>query len=158
MADLHNMKNFKAILRHLTLNLLLIFVGNMKILADIMCAPDYRFSFSTRELGRNHMINARGETAESSKMFKQLWSTGRILVPANGWFEWQTLVGRRNQPFYITHRSGKPIFFAAVCKNHPDKRENHDDGFAIVTSQSDGVLLDIHDRRPLVMDIKASRE
>jgi len=111
-----------------------------------------------REMGRNHMINARGETAASSKMFQQLWSTGRILVPANGWFEWQTLPGRRKQPFYITHRSGKPIFFAAICKNYPDKKENHDDGFAIVTVHSDGGLLDIHDRRPLVMDIKASRE
>lgn len=49
MADLHNMKKVKVMLRHLTLNLVLILEGNMKILADIMCALDLRFSFSTRE-------------------------------------------------------------------------------------------------------------
>lgn len=42
-------ENFTAMLRHLTLTFPLVLVGNMKILADIMCAPAFRLSFSTRE-------------------------------------------------------------------------------------------------------------
>lgn len=35
-------------------------------------------------------INARAETAASGRYFKNLWKTGRVLVPADGWFEWRT--------------------------------------------------------------------
>jgi putative SOS response-associated peptidase YedK len=34
-------------------------------------------------------INARAETAASGRYFKELWKTGRVLVPADGWFEWR---------------------------------------------------------------------
>ncbi len=34
-------------------------------------------------------INARVETAASGRYFKELWKTGRVLVPADGWFEWR---------------------------------------------------------------------
>lgn len=34
------------------------------------------------------LINARGETAASSRMFKPLWNHGRAVVFADGWFEW----------------------------------------------------------------------
>lgn len=33
-------------------------------------------------------INARAETVMTGKFFKALWSAGRALAPANGWFEW----------------------------------------------------------------------
>lgn len=69
-------ENIRPMLRHFTLNLVLILEGYMKILANIMCAPDLRLSFRTRELGRNHMIIARGETAASSKIYQQLCCTG----------------------------------------------------------------------------------
>lgn len=42
-------ENIRPMLRHFTLNLVLILEGYMKILANIMCAPDLRFSFRTRE-------------------------------------------------------------------------------------------------------------
>ncbi|RDK00419.1 SOS response-associated peptidase [Paraburkholderia lacunae] len=34
-------------------------------------------------------INARAETAAHARYFKALWKTGRVLVPADGWFEWR---------------------------------------------------------------------
>jgi len=42
-------ENIRPMLRLFTLNLVLILEGYMKILANIMCAPDLRFSFRTRE-------------------------------------------------------------------------------------------------------------
>jgi putative SOS response-associated peptidase YedK len=33
-------------------------------------------------------INARVETVMTGKFFKQLWPKGRVLAPANGWYEW----------------------------------------------------------------------
>src|SRR5258706_9413181 len=34
-------------------------------------------------------INARAETAATARYFRTLWRTGRVLVPADGWFEWR---------------------------------------------------------------------
>lgn len=33
-------------------------------------------------------INARSETAATGKFFKQIWETGRCVIPADGWYEW----------------------------------------------------------------------
>lgn len=38
--------------------------------------------------GKAPLINARVETAASSRMFRSLWQHGRAIVFADGWFEW----------------------------------------------------------------------
>lgn len=52
------------------------------------------------------LINARSETAATSRMFKPLWQHGRAICFADGWYEWRpktTLLyspGRRSADFY----------------------------------------------------------
>lgn len=43
------------------------------------------------------LINARVETAASSRMFKPLWEHGRAICFADGWFEWKK-EGNKKQP------------------------------------------------------------
>ncbi|XXN66732.1 SOS response-associated peptidase family protein (plasmid) [Enterobacter ludwigii] len=102
------------------------------------------------------LINARGETAASGRMFKPLWNHGRAIVPADGWFEWQK-EGSKKQPFYIYHRKKQPLFFAAIGKQ-PYGQDHGKEGFVIVTSSSNQGMVDIHDRRPLVITADAVRE
>ncbi|MEQ0584317.1 SOS response-associated peptidase family protein [Pantoea dispersa] len=102
------------------------------------------------------LINARGETAASGRMFKPLWEHGRAIVPADGWFEWQRS-GAGKQPYFIYHREGQPLFFAAIGKP-PFDREHSREGFVIVTAASNQGMVDIHDRRPLVLTADAVRE
>lgn len=91
-------------------------------------------------------INARVETAAKSGYWRPLWENGRIIVPADGWFEWTGEKGDR-QPWFI-HRDGyEPLWLAGILG---------EDGFAIVTSSADKGLLDIHDRRPVVLDLDAA--
>lgn len=114
-----------------------------------------------REAHRPAMINARVETAATSRMFKPLWKHGRGLIMADGWYEWKKDQddAKRKQPYFIYHREQHPIFFAAISRFHPDRFEPDDeDGFVIVTASADAGLLDIHDRRPLVMTREASQE
>ncbi|RDL15598.1 SOS response-associated peptidase family protein [Serratia fonticola] len=114
-----------------------------------------------KDAHRPAMINARVETAATSRMFKPLWEHGRGLIMADGWYEWKKdpLDAKRKQPYFIYHREQHPIFFAAISRFHPVRLEPDDDeGFVIVTASTDGGLLDIHDRRPLVMTLEASRE
>jgi putative SOS response-associated peptidase YedK len=99
------------------------------------------------------LINGRVETAATGRMFKPLWNNGRAIVMADGWYEWKR-DGSKKQPYFIYHKSGKPIFFAAIGKAPYDK-QNENEGFVIVTAASDKGLVDIHDRRPLVLSTSA---
>ncbi|MBU9845795.1 SOS response-associated peptidase family protein [Rahnella ecdela] len=108
-----------------------------------------------KESKRPPMINARVETVATSRMFKPLFENGRALVMADGWFEWKKdpSDAKIKQPYFIYHRAHTPLFFAAISRFHPEAPEApDDDGFVIVTAASDKGLLDIHDRRPLVLD------
>ena len=81
---------------------------------------------------------------------------GRAVVPANGWFEW-ALTDEGKQPYFIYHRSRQPLFFAAIGKA-PFNQEHGQEGFVIVTAGSNQGMVDIHDRRPLVLQPESVRE
>lgn len=99
------------------------------------------------------LINARSETAASSRMFRPLQERGRAIVFADGWFEWKQQNGVK-QPFFIYRKDGNPLLLAAIGKPPFENQE----GFLIVTAAADEGLLDIHDRRPLVYSPAAARK
>ncbi|MDA8491633.1 SOS response-associated peptidase [Kluyvera sp. Awk 3] len=102
------------------------------------------------------LINARRETATTSRMFKHLWHHGRAIVFADGWFEWKQ-EGDMKQPYFIHRADGKPIFMAAIGST-PFERGDTQEGFLIVTMAADDNLAEIHERRPLVLTPEAARE
>ncbi|HAF4752177.1 TPA: SOS response-associated peptidase family protein [Salmonella enterica] len=102
------------------------------------------------------LINARNETAASSRMFRPLWEHGRAIVFADGWFERKQQNGVK-QPFFIYRKDGNPLLLAAIGKP-PFENGNDLEGFLIVTAAADEGLLDIHDRRPLVYSPAAARK
>lgn len=65
--------------------------------------------------------------------------------------------GDKKQPYFIHRKDGKPIFMAAIGST-PFERGDEAEGFLIVTAAADKGLIDIHDRRPLVMTSEAARE
>ncbi|KTB75412.1 MULTISPECIES: SOS response-associated peptidase [Pseudomonas] len=105
-------------------------------------------------------INARVETVMTGRFFKELWSNGRSLAPANGWFEWVKDLDdpKKKQPYYIRLKSQKPMFFAALAQVHKGFEPNERDGFVIITAESNSGMVDIHDRRPVVLSADDARE
>ncbi|MBH3451995.1 SOS response-associated peptidase family protein [Pseudomonas putida] len=105
-------------------------------------------------------INARAETVVTGKFFKGLWPGGRALAPANGWFEWvaDPADPKRKQPYYITSADGGPLYFAALAEVHQGMEPNESDGFVIITAAADQGLIDIHDRKPLVLKPETAKE
>ncbi len=89
-------------------------------------------------------------------MFKPLWQHGRAICFADGWFEWKR-EGDKKQSYFIHRADGQPIFMAAIG-SIPFERGDEAEGFLIVTAAADQGLVDIHDRRPLVMTPEAARE
>ncbi|PBP63383.1 hypothetical protein CCL21_27655 [Pseudomonas syringae] len=105
-------------------------------------------------------INARVETLMTGKFFKELWPNGRALAPANGWFEWvkDPVDPKKKQPYFIRLKSQKPMFFAALARVKGGMEASEGDGFVIITSASDQGMVDIHDRRPIVLNRDTANE
>lgn len=101
------------------------------------------------------LINARVETAASSRMFRSLWQHGRAIVFADGWYEWKR-DGKATQPYFIHRKDGTPLLMAAISSTPFERGDDHK-GFLIVTAAADKGLVDIHDRRPLVLTPEAAR-
>lgn len=99
-------------------------------------------------------INATIEKARSP-YWRPLWKHGRAIVPADGWYEWTGEKGRK-QPWFIRLKSETPLFIAALTNYKPD-RDAEDTGFVIVTAEATGGMVDVHDRRPVVLSAEDAR-
>jgi putative SOS response-associated peptidase YedK len=95
-------------------------------------------------------INATVEKARSP-YWRSLWKTGRAIVPADGWFEWTGEKGDK-QPWFIQEKGGRPLYICALTQFKPSAEEQrYGAGFALLTSEASGGMLDVHDRRPVVL-------
>jgi putative SOS response-associated peptidase YedK len=97
-------------------------------------------------------INARVETVATGKFFRAIWKH-RALALADGWYEWVKHPDdpKIKQPYFIKARDGAPLFFASLCQVTQGLEQAEGDGFTIITAAADSGLLDIHDRRPVVL-------
>jgi putative SOS response-associated peptidase YedK len=103
---------------------------------------------------RKPWINARIEKAMTGRYFRHMFREGRVIVPAGGWFEW-TVGNGKKQPWYITRRTGEAVFMAGLSNYKPTgpygSQQTVEVGFVIVTQDCEGGMVDIHDRRPVVL-------
>ncbi|MBR8657103.1 SOS response-associated peptidase [Achromobacter sp. Marseille-Q0513] len=101
------------------------------------------------------MSNARLDKIQANKWpWKLLTGHGRILVPADGWYEWQALDSSPKppkQPYFIHAADSAPLFFAGLSNWRPGTEKDEAHGFAIVTDDSAGGMVDVHDRRPVAL-------
>jgi len=82
-------------------------------------------------------------------------------VAADGWYEWVKDPDdpQKKQPYYIRRKDGEPLWFAALAQLDRNAMVERDgDGFVILTADSDQGMLDIHDRRPIVLEADLARQ
>lgn len=105
------------------------------------------------------MINARAETVTEKPMFRAAALRRRCLVPANGYYEWQTSKTGRKTPWFLSAGEGDPLMsFAGVYEAWRDPAVPEVDPagawlltFAILTRSAPDALGVIHDRTPVVV-------
>src|SRR5687768_17627902 len=85
---------------------------------------------------RGKFINLRAETVRAK--FK---ASGRCLVPASGFYEWQSSAGRK-QPFYFFPPDGSLLALGAVWEKG---------SFSLITTEPNEVIRKVHDRMPLIV-------
>ena len=101
-------------------------------------------------------INARAEKVAHGPFFRAVWPH-RAITPIDNWFEWVYEGGPKKQPYLIRRRDGAPILCATIGQ-FPKEEPRDDDGFVIITADSEGGMVDIHDRRPVVLSPELARE
>ena len=95
-------------------------------------------------------INARSESLLERPMFRGAVAHGRCLIPADGFYEWMTIPGRKTkQPVYIRLKGGDLFAFAGLYVQGPS---DVGETCVIVTTAANEVLSPIHDRMPVILD------
>jgi putative SOS response-associated peptidase YedK len=97
------------------------------------------------------VINARAETVKEKPAFKNAIRRRRGLIPADGYYEWQSIGGGK-RPYFIFRRDGRPIGFAAVAETWIGPNGEEVDTVAIVTAPASTDLAALHHRVPVTID------
>ena len=95
-------------------------------------------------------ICARVEKSLTGRYFRHMFREGRVIIPCGGWYEW-TVENGKKQPWYITRKVNEPLFMAGLTNFRPYTHQTVDVGFVIVTEDSGPGMVDVHDRRPVVL-------
>ena len=104
---------------------------------------------STREAART--INARAETVAVAPSFRESFRKRRCLVPADGFYEWSLVDGRRT-PFLIENRDGAPLVFAGLWAGWRDPQSGLSRRtFTILTTAAGPTIGALHNRMPVAV-------
>jgi putative SOS response-associated peptidase YedK len=97
------------------------------------------------------LINARSETVVEKPAFKNAIRRRRCLVPADGYYEWQVVDGRK-RPFFIYRRDRQMLGLAAIAETWMGPNGEELDTVAIVTTAASPELSVLHHRVPVAID------
>jgi putative SOS response-associated peptidase YedK len=95
-------------------------------------------------------INARRETVAEKPAFRAAYARRRCLLPADGYYEWQVVDGRK-QPWFLSARDGSPLAMAGLYEvwKAPDGERLWT--CTVITTDAADEHGDIHDRTPLLV-------
>jgi putative SOS response-associated peptidase YedK len=96
------------------------------------------------------LINARAETVQDKPAFKNALRRRRCLIPADGYYEWQS-VGDRKQPYFIHPVAGGPMGFAGLAETWMGPNGEELDTVAIITAQAATGMSVLHHRVPVTI-------
>jgi putative SOS response-associated peptidase YedK len=104
----------------------------------------------------SRLFNARGETVATKASFRAAFKTHRIIVPADGFYEWHKQNSGSKQPHYFTRVDGAPLALAGISEWWRD-RNGPDDAppirsCSIITTTASQDMDGIHDRMPVILD------
>jgi len=105
--------------------------------------------------GKNGMVtkriqNSRDDKLWSSRLWKPLIESQRVLVPVNGFYEWKRVNKKLVSAFYITSANSAAMFFAGIFKNPKDQLLKPE--VSIITTSANESMSEVHDRMPVILN------
>ena len=111
-------------------------------------------NFTEARNSQSHAINARSESIHEKPTFRQAFRTTRCLIPATGYYEWATSLGKYppKQPFYICSQDEQTsLSIAGIWSTWKSESGAEIQSAAIITREAVGDLATIHSRMPVFM-------
>jgi len=109
----------------------------------------FRPAWASATAPRPAPINARAETLLERPLFRSAIARSRCLIPANGFYEWQsTPGGKTKRPVYIRRDDRALVGFAGLYSVGKDETAS----CAIITTEPNALVARIHDRMPAILD------
>lgn len=96
-----------------------------------------------------HLINARAETLAEKPSFKQAYQHRRCLIPATGFFEWQSTQSGKQS--YHIHQHDNALFAFAGLWEHWERDQETVYSCTIITTAANDKIAPIHNRMPVII-------
>jgi len=104
----------------------------------------------------SRLFNARAETVTTKPAFRSAFTARRIIIPADGFYEWHTQDGGRKQPHYFTRTDGAPLALAGIAEWWRDRNGPPSAGVirscSMITTTAGPDMEGIHDRMPVILN------
>jgi putative SOS response-associated peptidase YedK len=104
----------------------------------------------------SRLFNARGETVATRASFRDAFKERRIIVPADGFYEWHKTKTGAKQPHYFSRADGQPLALAGLAERWRDKNAGPDAPLVrsctVITTSAGPDMSGIHDRMPVILD------
>jgi putative SOS response-associated peptidase YedK len=98
----------------------------------------------------NRLLNARSETAAEKPSFRSAFKQRRCLIVADGFYEWQTVAGKK-QPVHFHFRDGRLFAFAGLWEHWNAPEGSAVETCTILTTSSNDLIRALHDRMPVIL-------
>lgn len=100
------------------------------------------------------MINARVGELNEQNSYKKSFQRQRCIIPANGFFEWQTIF-KKKVPFYFRTLDQKLFGLAGIYERWTSKDENVElTTYALVTTDANALVKPLKDEMPAILEPK----
>ncbi len=109
---------------------------------DLICMRQMRWGLPMQRSGV--IFNARTETIDEKKLFRQAYLMRRCVIPAFGFYEWDGQSGRK----YMLRSERSDILYMAGLY----QQTGEDARFVVITTQASGAAAEIHSRMPLIFN------
>ena len=104
----------------------------------------------------SRLFNARCETVATKASFREAFRERRIIVPADGFYEWDKTKAGPTQPHYFSRADGVPLAFAGLAERWREKGAPKDAPYVrsctVITAPGGADVEGIHDRMPVILD------
>ena len=109
----------------------------------------------------NRAFNARAETVASKPSFQEAFTSRRLAVVADGFYEWKPGPGTTKQPYYFTRSDGRPLALAGLwetwwggpgARMTPKEERTVLRTCTVITTEAGPDMGDIHRRMPVVLE------
>lgn len=102
----------------------------------------------------HRMINVRAETVFNKSAFRAAIHSRRCLIPAQGFYEWRHDTPEAKTPYFITLVNQGVMAMAGIYEYWTGPDDQAIDSVAILTREAAGIVSQIHDRMPVILESK----